>query len=148
MIKKEIFLIGLFTLFSLTASEKQGEKRKADQAELSDNQLPPKKRINREGTVIIDQQKTPKDSAIALPIDLPLVAAQAAQHVTSQELPLPDAPYHCPQCKGKFEISKEEHEKGCIPLNANICCVNQGCRRTFKGPGHLKAHLRHCPHRK
>jgi hypothetical protein len=55
--KKKIFLIGLFTLFSLTASEEGREKRTADQAGLSDKQPPAKKRKNSNNTVIIYQQE-------------------------------------------------------------------------------------------
>jgi hypothetical protein len=146
--KKKIFLIGLFTLFSLTASEKPREKRTADQAELPDSKLPPKKRSNRNDTVIVSQQNPPTNHAISLPLDLPLTAAQAAQHVASQELPLPDADYHCPHCKGNFNVSENEHKKNCKTLNATIACPYWPCRRRFEKPGHLTAHVKHCPHRK
>ncbi len=146
--KKKIFLIGLFTLFSLTASEEPRGKRTAAQAGLPDEQLPPKKRRNRNDTVIIDRQEPPTNFAIALPQDLPLAAAQAAQHVTSQELPLPNQPYHCPQCKGKFEVSKEEHEEKCIVLKTTIACPNKPCKRTFIRQGDVIAHSRHCLYKK
>lgn len=142
--KKKIFLIGLCALFSLAAAE----KRTAGKAELPDSKLPPKKRSNREGTVIIDQQKPPTDSAITLPLHLPLAAAQAPQYVANQELPPPDAHYHCLKCKGNFEVSKEEHEQACMVLKATIVCTNRSCRRKFIRYCDLTLHLNYCQYKK
>ncbi|NBP00329.1 MAG: hypothetical protein EBU90_09425 [Proteobacteria bacterium] len=148
--EKVIYLIGLFVFFSVTAAEKEKDadnrKRNAQQAELPDNGSSSKKLHHHETVSIPDQADAAEQHQTTFSLSLPAEQVAAILNIEdSDDLPpLPAANYQCPNCKGTFKQTQEEHEKNCYVLAATIQCPNRRCGRYFKEQGHLKQHLLRC----